>query len=73
MRPLFAHLRAAVVPTAVFAATDDWGSTSPDGPLRARMTRAATELSRELSRRAPVTTADPFALTTDFETLLKNL
>ncbi|WIB36886.1 CE1759 family FMN reductase [Curtobacterium sp. MCJR17_043] len=25
IRPVFAYLRAAVVPTAVFAATDDWG------------------------------------------------
>lgn len=26
VRPLFAYLRAVVVPTAVFAASEDWGS-----------------------------------------------
>ncbi|MFI0482909.1 CE1759 family FMN reductase [Actinomadura sp. 9N215] len=30
MRPLFAHLRAAVVPTAVYAASEDWGGASAD-------------------------------------------
>jgi FMN reductase len=73
LRPLFAYLRAVVVPTAVFAASDDWGSDSADGTLRSRMTRAAEELARELTRRDPVTVSDPFALTTSFEDLLKNL
>jgi FMN reductase len=73
MRPLFAHLRAAVIPTAVFAAADDWGADSADGTLRSRITRAAGELAREISRRPPATAPDPFALTTNFEDLLKNL
>ncbi|GLY06280.1 MULTISPECIES: FMN reductase [Actinoplanes] len=73
LRPLFAYLRASVLPTAVFAASDDWGSDSVEGPLRARIDRAATELARETERREPVTVVDPFALTTDFENLLKNL
>ena len=42
MRPLFAYLRAAVVPTAVFAATDDFGSA--EHALAPRITRAADEL-----------------------------
>jgi FMN reductase len=71
LRPLFAYLRATVVPTAVFAATDDWGADSADGLLRPRITRAAGELARELSHRAPATVADPFALTATFEDLLK--
>ena len=70
LRPLFAHLRAVVVPTAVFAAADDWGADSADGPLRARIDRAAGELAAELTRRDPVTVADPFALTVAFEDLL---
>jgi FMN reductase len=73
MRPLFSHLRATVIPTAVFAASDDWGADSADGTLRSRVTRAAGELARDLSRRAPATVPDPFALTTNFEDLLKNL
>jgi FMN reductase len=70
LRPLFAYLRATVVPTAVFAASDDWGADSADGTLRSRITRAASELARELSHREPVSVVDPFALTVNFEDLL---
>ena len=70
LRPMFAYLRAAVVPTAVFAASDDWGAGSADGTLRSRISRAAGELSREIDRRDPVTVGDPFALTVDFKDLL---
>lgn len=42
MRPLFAYLRAVVVPTAVFAATEDFGG---DVDLERRMHRAAGELA----------------------------
>jgi FMN reductase len=66
VRPMFAHLRAATVPTAVFAAAEDWGSEGLD----ARIGRAAAELAREIGRREPVPVADPFALTTSFEDLL---
>ena len=69
LRPLFAYLRAVVLPTAVFAATDDWGG---DSLLRERITRAASELARELQHRAPAQVADPFALTASFEDLLKS-
>ena len=41
MRPLFAYLRALVLPTSVYAAPDDWGSTE----LGTRIERAATELA----------------------------
>jgi FMN reductase len=70
LRPLFAYLRAVVVPTAVFAASDDWGADSADGMLRTRIDRAADELARELERRDPVAVADPFALNVSFEDLL---
>ena len=73
LRPLFAYLHAVVLPTAVFAATDDFGADSADGTLRSRITRAAGELARELERRDPVTVLDPFALTTNFEDLLKTM
>ncbi|MFJ3948365.1 CE1759 family FMN reductase [Streptomyces griseoaurantiacus] len=54
MRPLFAYLRAVVVPTAVYAASEDWGA---DG-LAERIERAAGELAGLLGgagarRRAP--------------------
>ena len=40
MRPLFAYLRTITVPTAVFAASDDWN----DAELGQRIERAAIEL-----------------------------
>jgi FMN reductase len=70
VRPMFAYLRAVTIPTAVFAASEDWGSGSADGALRARIDRAAAELAREVNRRNPVIVADPFALTSNFEDLL---
>ncbi|MCW4386743.1 FMN reductase [Salinibacterium sp. SYSU T00001] len=44
LRPLFAYLRAEVVPTGVFAATDDWGSDAGD-ELAVRIERAARQLA----------------------------
>ncbi|MEO9322203.1 FMN reductase [Nocardioides sp. C4-1] len=44
IRPLFTYLRAVVVPTGVFAATDDFGADGTD--LDARIARAAGELAR---------------------------
>lgn len=41
LRPLFTYLRAVVVPTGVFAATEDFGGDE----LGARVTRAAAELA----------------------------
>jgi FMN reductase len=64
LRPLFAHLRAVVVPTAVFAATEDWAD---GGALDERVLRAAGELVdlvRPSGRRAPQADPDevvPFA------------
>ncbi|MFJ9898522.1 FMN reductase [Streptomyces sp. NPDC091280] len=40
LRPLFAHLRAVVVPTGVYAASEDWGAEG----LPERIERAAGEL-----------------------------
>jgi FMN reductase len=72
LRPMFAYLRAVVVPTSVYGASEDWGgdTAAADGELRSRIERAARELAREVDRREPVTVADPFALTTSFEQLL---
>ncbi|MFE9657999.1 FMN reductase [Micromonospora sp. NPDC006431] len=71
VRPMFAYLRAVVVPTVVYAAPEDWSGESADGALRARIRRAGVELAEQVDRR-PVATgpADPFALTTNFEDLL---
>lgn len=46
LRPLFAYLGALVNPTAVFAATEDWGNASTSGPgLTERIERAGRELA----------------------------
>lgn len=64
MRPLFSYLHAVVVPTAVYAASSDWGS---DAGLSDRIGRAAGEfasLVRDSDRSTRV--RDPFVLPADF-------
>ena len=73
VRPLFSYLRAVTVPTAVFAAADDWAGGGVDTTLAARIERAAGELAGLVAGQ-PVTSrpADPFAdPTTSFEDLLR--
>jgi len=74
LRPLFAYLRAAVVPTAVFAASEDWGSTEGGaagaGALRQRVDRAAAQLADAMASRPALHRADPFGDVPDFSTLL---
>ncbi|MDQ0796537.1 FMN reductase [Streptomyces sp. B1I3] len=53
LRPLFAYLRAAIVPTAVYAASEDWGSGGDeytDG-LPSRIRRAGSELAALMAAR----------------------
>lgn len=45
MRPLFSYLHATVVPTGVFAATEDFGSGEAGHDLSARVQRAAREFA----------------------------
>ncbi|MEU2423003.1 FMN reductase [Streptomyces sp. NPDC007851] len=45
LRPLFAYLRAVVVPTGVYAASEDWGAEG----LEDRVERAAGELAALMS------------------------
>jgi len=64
MRPLFTYLHAVVAPTAVYAASSDWGS---DAGLSDRIGRAAGELAslvRDSDRSGRV--RDPFELPTGF-------
>jgi FMN reductase len=59
------------VPTAVFAATEDWGSASGSGgALTARIERAGSELAALIGRSQPMTPADPYASVPSFEQLL---
>ncbi|WMX46188.1 FMN reductase [Streptomyces roseicoloratus] len=67
LRPLFAYLRAVVAPTAVYAASEDWGSGGDaytEG-LPSRITRAGTEFADLIAGRPERTREDdevvPFA------------
>jgi len=60
LRPLFSYLHAVVVPTAVFAASEDWGATGADGALRRRIDRAATELAALVKTRPATARGDQF-------------
>ena len=71
MRPLFAYLRADVVATAVFAASEDFGVTGPAGGLSARVERAGRELADRVRGRTRTVTVDPFENPTPFEELLR--
>ncbi|TXS56320.1 FMN reductase [Streptomyces sp. t39] len=68
LRPLFAYLRALVVPTAVYAASEDWGGTGDPltDTLPDRIVRAGRELAALMGtteRRTPAgpSPADLFA------------
>jgi FMN reductase len=74
LRPLFAYLNAAVVPTGVYAATEDWGlgAVAAEGSLVERIDRAAGELAAAMVARGPVTRRDPFRDPVPFEDLLRS-
>jgi FMN reductase len=76
MRPLFAYLRADVVPTAVFAASSDFGASGSDSTgaaLSQRIDRAAGELADKVLRRGTTLPKDPFDDPTPFEDLLRDI
>jgi FMN reductase len=60
LRPLFSYLHAVVVPTAVFAASEDWGAAGADGALRRSIDRAAGELAALVGSRPIEPRGDQF-------------
>ena len=50
IRPLFSYLKATSLPTAVFAATEDWGGGNEADALGARIARAGDELASALEK-----------------------
>jgi FMN reductase len=66
LRPLFTYLHAVVVPTAVFAAPEDWAS---ENVLASRLDRAADELARLITNRPAA--AEDSAEVVPFERLLQ--
>jgi FMN reductase len=75
VRPLFAYMRSVVMPTAVYAAPEDWsGDTAragATGALNERIHRASAELADEVARGQSKPATDPFALGSTFEDLLR--
>lgn len=72
MRPLFAYFGAASVPTAVYAASEDWGpgGVATGGGLVARIDRAARELAAAIAARPAPVRPDRFSEPVPFEQLL---
>jgi FMN reductase len=72
MRPMFAYLKAVTVPTAVFAASEDWGASGTvDRGLESRIGVAAAELADLVTgSTAARTRTDDFDVTVPFEELL---
>jgi FMN reductase len=70
LRPLFTYLHAVVVPTGVFGASEDFGSTGTDGSLSTRIDRAARELADLVVGQRPTGPVDAFENPTPFEDLL---
>ncbi|MEV3909202.1 FMN reductase [Streptomyces canus] len=74
LRPLFAYLKAVVVPTGVYAASEDWGAEGLDG----RIERAAGELATlmaglSVGRGPRAARADSFSAVVPFEEQLAAL
>ncbi len=66
-------LIAVTVPTAVFAATEEWGAAGGDtGALTARIDRAGAELAALAGGRVPEAEADPYASVTPLEQFLRD-
>lgn len=71
LRPLFTYLRAAVMPTAVFAASSDWGSgRAALSSLADRVERAGGELVQAMNSRQGQRAVDPYVAATPFVQLL---
>lgn len=69
VRPLFSYLHAVVVPTSVYAASEDW-ATGGDATLADRIERAAAELAALTENRPSPVREDPFDEPIPFEQLL---
>lgn len=71
LRPLFTYLKAVVVPTGVFAASEDWGASGQiGGSLAARVERAGAELAALVAAAPPKTVTDPFEDPVPFDQLM---
>lgn len=73
LRPLLSYLRATMMPTGVYAASQDWGGEDAN-ELHARIDRAAGELAVAMTGATPSRDAsDAFSNFVPFEQQLANL
>ena len=70
LRPLLSYLRAVVVPTGVFAASEDWAGGDAQGALDSRVRRAARQLAVLVAARETADDVDPFENPIPFSELL---
>jgi FMN reductase len=73
LRPMFSYTRSVVVPTGVYAASEDWGAGEGGGrELSERIARAARQLALLAADSAPAA-ADPYGEPTPFADLMSGL
>ncbi|GHC83025.1 oxidoreductase [Nocardiopsis terrae] len=73
LRPMFSYTRSVVVPTGVYAASEDWGVGEGGGrELSERIARAARQLALLATESAPAA-ADPYEEPTPFADLMSGL
>ncbi|WP_159945400.1 MULTISPECIES: FMN reductase [unclassified Nocardiopsis] len=73
LRPMFAHTRSVVVPTGVYAASEDWGAGEGGGrELSERVDRAGRQLATLVGERVPGA-PDPYEEPTPFADLMSGL
>jgi FMN reductase len=72
LRPLFAYLGALVLPTGVYAASDDWGNAGGGTGLADRIRRAGSELATAMAAHPRTQVVDPFDSPPDFAALLRD-
>lgn len=73
LRPMFSYTRSVVVPTGVYAASEDWGSAGAGGgELAERIERASQQLAALAAEHAPKA-HDPFDEPTPFGELMSEL
>ncbi|MGW8531476.1 FMN reductase [Nocardiopsis sp. NPDC055824] len=72
LRPMFAYTRSVVVPTGVYAASEDWGAGGGGRELSERVDRAARQLALLAADHAPGAD-DPYEEPTSFAELMSGL
>lgn len=73
LRPMFSYTRSLVVPTGVYAASEDWGAGESGGrELTERIARAARQLAM-LATEYTSDSVDPFDEPTPFSELMSGL